>query len=735
MATRAFVEQGAAPQAVIDRPAKSLANDSQLGWAAAHPVIALAEYAGDPQPLEFAIAAIAQQPLHCLFAGPDGSGRTALAKLVARGVLCTSHVGAGCGTCDTCRGVDGDHLPQFVHLECHFRGSKAHISFVLDQLFGTAGIDQVVLFLEGLDQLEPSAAAHLAERIPMLPGNVSLVATAENCAALPAQLRLQFRTQATARPSPEVLRSLIDRVAGIEGVSLGDGAAAMIAAISCGYRDAIDRLEHVACASPIGAVDRRAVIDHLLDGLPDRLAAYLNALASGDLKWQLAELAAMRGTPAEKLEALRLTLLHLKHAYVGPHILLRPSSHDALLPDPEQCSDILAAFEARREHIGITLAQLTDQLLLFWGEQAVPNSAAALEIMATRCHEMLEGLRLHAPFHSAWQPSIMRTLLSEQTTRLIEAGGPRINRSMPPRAEKEYLDKTQAQDIYEAATFQLQEFGRPFNLCISINHHALNQESDKECSHFARSLGHAMSKTLSAKMTRAGWEGELVFPPFNRICFHERGEAGVYSTLIGAVSPSLFEFAQDWLRHTYLPRLVSGQLSRRAIAFDAHDNGQGQAGIKRHWMLTRRLWRGVDPSFHAKGTPLLDLLGVPAMDRHPSGVFLGRRYNSSRGIAPMAQQTARDDQLGHLSAMEDRAWDWMFSGWEIEEYRCRQDERRARAKQRVEIIEAAAGNAEQEAKLLAQMRAEYAVDPRDRPRSWEGWWHAMRARAAARANN
>lgn len=734
MATRANVGANVSQPSLSEPLTQWLADDSELQWANAHAVTVPAQYLGDPQPLDFALAAVAQQPLHCLFAGPAGSGRTNLCKLVARGVLCTSEVGVGCGTCTNCRGVDAEHHAGFDQIDCRFRGSKAEIGFILDQLLAAATIDQHVLLLEGLDRLEPSAAAHLAERIPALPPNIILVATADTCEALPAKLRLQFRTQVTKQPSPEVLRLLIERIALAEGVTLGDGTASMIAAMANGYRDAIDRLEHVARASPIGAVDRRGVVDLLLDGMPDRLTGYLTALASGDLKWQLAELSAMRGNPADKLEAIRLTLLHLKHAYVGPHIFVRPSPHEALLPDPPQCSGILASFEARREHIGLTLAQLTDQLLLFWGELAMPSSAAALEIMATRCHEMLEGLRLHAPVHSSWQPSIMRTLTAEQTAKLIDEAGA-VSRGLPPRAEKAYIDKSQAQDIYEAATFQLQEYGRPFNLCISINHHALNQESDQESSHFARTMGHALSKTLHAKMTTAGWDGETFFPVFNRIAYHERGEAGVYSTIIGHISPDLFEFAEDWLRQTHLPRFVEGKVSRRAIAFDAHDMGRGQAGIGRHWMLVRRLWRGIDPSFHVKGTPLLDLLGVPAMDRNPCGVFLGRRYNLSRGIAESAHQRLRDEQMGHLSAFEDRAWDWMFTGWELDEHRSRIEEKRTRLKRRVEIAEEASGNAEREARLLARMRAECAVDPRDRARSWEGWWVAARARAAKRAEN
>ena len=378
----------------------------------------------------------------------------------------------------------------------------------------------------------------------------------------------------------------------------------------------------------------------------------------------------------------------------------------------------------------MTLAQMTDQLLLFWGEQADPTSPVAFEIMVTRCHEMLEGLRLHAPVHSAWQPSIMRTLVSERTAKLIDEAGA-VTKRQPPRFEKEYLDKNQAQEIYEAATFQLQEFGRPFNLCISINHHALNQEGDQECSHFARTLGHAMSKLLHSKMTQVGWDGEVFFPVFNRIVFHERGEAGVYSTLIGHISPDLFEFSEDWLRDTYLPRLVRGNISRRAIGFDAHDKGRGQAGVARHWMLTRRLWRGVDPGLHVRGTPLLDLLNVPAMDRSPIGVIGGRRYNISRGISEHTRDSARDQQLGHLSAFDDRAWDWMFSGWELDEFNCREEQKRVRTKRRLDIAEEASGDAALEAKLLKQMRTEYAIDAQDRVRNWEGWWVARRARAAA----
>jgi len=80
-----------------------------------------------------------------------------------------------------------------------------------------------------------------------------------------------------------------------------------------------------------------------------------------------------------------------------------------------------------------------------------------------------------------------------------------------------------------------------------------------------------------------------------------------------------------------------------------------------------------------------------------------------------------------LSAWKDDAWDDLFSGWEVDEHACRQEElaRREEAREKVELeYPPSLNQLEEQAREVAvsKLESSWPEDPRLRLRSWNGWW-------------
>ena len=91
-----------------------------------------------------------------------------------------------------------------------------------------------------------------------------------------------------------------------------------------------------------------------------------------------------------------------------------------------------------------------------------------------------------------------------------------------------------------------------------------------------------------------------------------------------------------------------------------------------------------------------------------------------------AQRIAAAERMPFLSALEDRAWQALDQGWELLEHRDRAAEaqRRNEAEGRVRGLFASDDDLTRArcAEEIARLRACYPLDPKERLRTWEGWW-------------
>lgn len=285
-----------------------------------------------------------------------------------------------------------------------------------------------------------------------------------------------------------------------------------------------------------------------------------------------------------------------------------------------------------------------------------------------------------------------------------------------------YLTAGQARDLYTAASFLAQYTGRLLNVRVTFDH-GLNEP---HAGPVASAVVTDFCRRARALLRRRGQED------FPFLSIHElTGEGRFITELAAHVRPDhrLVDFT-TWAERDFkttrrrpAPR-VQVEACRATTRADR---------MAYHATSLRRLLRGLNSTVYDWDErdvrrPLIDLLGVPVSERRAIGAIdAAQRISTSDSIAPGARRTAAADGMGFLNPMQDRAWPWLFSGWELDEHRDRSAERSARlaARVRIDALYPNGPNTLVSARrtaALANLDSRCRWPAELRPRSWDGWW-------------
>lgn len=293
---------------------------------------------------------------------------------------------------------------------------------------------------------------------------------------------------------------------------------------------------------------------------------------------------------------------------------------------------------------------------------------------------------------------------------------PRDGRRQP------YLNAGQARDLYIAASFLAQEFGHLLNVRVTFDH-------GPDGPHVGSVASAAVTDFCHRGRALLGRRGQDDFP---YLYVHEVTQEGRFVTELAAhVVPDhrLVDFT-TWAEDDFTTTRRRPAPRARVATCRATTRAER---IAYHATSLRRLLRGLDPRIYDWDEqdvrrPLIDLLGVPVSERRAVGAIdAAQRISTSDSIAPVARQRAAADGMDLLDPMRDRAWRWLFSGWELDEYRDRSAERAARlvARARIDALHPDGPNTLVRARRAAELAA---LDARCRcpaelrPRFWGGWW-------------
>jgi len=235
-----------------------------------------------------------------LFCGGPGQGKTTLARILARAVLCqqlNKEDPDPCNECDNCRAVLTDTSTAFVEKDAASQGTIDHMRRIVEELpFAVFGAPKRVYLFDECHRMSKDAQDVLLKPLEEKK-MVGMFCTTE-----PEKVRGAIRSRCEEYAIRKVTREdILVRMRGVlqsEGVEFEDDAVLIVIDYSGGHvRDVLNRLEMVA---QMGPVTVESVRDHLnLSVISTYYEILLNLFSNTKEALILIDKACERVTPEE----------------------------------------------------------------------------------------------------------------------------------------------------------------------------------------------------------------------------------------------------------------------------------------------------------------------------------------------------------------------------------------------------------------------------------------------------
>lgn len=197
-----------------------------------------------------------------LFCGPRGTGKTTMARLLAKAVNCENPSNAPCGKCENCVAANNGTHPDIIEINA---ANETHVEDIRDliersRLAPMQGKHKVYI-IDEVHQLSSAASSALLKTLEEPPKNVIFIlATTDPQKLLPTIISRCQRFDFT-KVKTEQIRDHLLNIAEKENIKMEKDAAMMIAVLSDGgMRDALSIMDQ--CASytsdeiTVDAIDR-----------------------------------------------------------------------------------------------------------------------------------------------------------------------------------------------------------------------------------------------------------------------------------------------------------------------------------------------------------------------------------------------------------------------------------------------------------------------------------------------
>jgi DNA polymerase III subunit gamma/tau len=305
--------------------------------------------------------AVEQDKVHhaYLFVGSRGTGKTSMAKILARSLNCErgGPTVTPCGECESCLTIAAGTSIDVIEMDAASNRSVDDVRDLRERVaYAPAGGHWKVYILDEAHMLTKEAwNAFLKTLEEPPPKTVFVLATTEahKVMATIADRCQRFDFQ---RPSLEQISEVLSRVAAAESIEVDEGALAMIARSASGsFRDALGTLDQLVAFGG-SHVELESVLEMLGAADAELLFDAVDAVVAEDPKAVLLGIEKMAGSGRDPSQFARDLLAHLRFLLVAQTTGEVPSSFVVTATDS-------ARLQAQAAAVGpATLVRTIDEL-------------------------------------------------------------------------------------------------------------------------------------------------------------------------------------------------------------------------------------------------------------------------------------------------------------------------------------------------------------------------------------